>query len=142
MTDQDETNEETEREVIREYITENSVSKMRDNLRAKGIIGEGATVKTIRNILRRVLRSTIRRVENLLNDGVKDYRNLSKMSDEQIKWIIESTEGLEARRKLCRIHLQRRDDRENFESVYQMLRNVIQKKDSFQGIFTQGRSSH
>jgi hypothetical protein len=115
---------------------------MRDNLRAKGILGEAATVKTIRNILRRVLRSTIRRVESMLNEGVKDYRNLSKMPDEQIKWIIESTEGLETRRQLCRIHLQERDDRRSFESVYQNLRNVIQRRDSFQGIFTQGRSSH
>ncbi len=47
---------------VREYISEHSVSKMRDNLRARSILGESATVKTIRNILRRVLRSTIRRV--------------------------------------------------------------------------------
>lgn len=58
----EELTEDGEREVIREYISEHSVSKMRDNLRARSILGESATVKTIRNILRRVLRSTIRRV--------------------------------------------------------------------------------
>jgi hypothetical protein len=88
-------------------------------------------VKTIRNALRRVLRNTIRRIENLLNDGVRDFKQLNKMTDDQIKCIIESSEGLEARKQLCRVHLQERDDKRLMESVYRELRAVILKKDSY-----------
>lgn len=51
-----------EREVIREHITEQSLSRIRDNLRSKGLISDYVTTKTIRNVLRRVLRGTIRQI--------------------------------------------------------------------------------
>lgn len=78
---------EGERSLIKEYITEQSYSKIRDNVRfERGIAA--ITVKEIRNTLRRVLRGTIRRIEALLNEGVRELRQICKFSDEQIKWLI------------------------------------------------------
>ena len=52
---------EGERSLIQEYITEQSYSKIRDNVRFKRGTAD-ITVKEIRNTLRRVLRGTVRRI--------------------------------------------------------------------------------
>lgn len=62
MYDSDTVTPQRERDIIREYSIEQSLSKIRDNLRNRHLIGDAVTTKTLRNVLRRVLRSTIRKL--------------------------------------------------------------------------------
>jgi hypothetical protein len=62
-------------------MMEQSISKTRDYF--KGIHGMGRHITTmvIRNILRRVLRGSIRYIESIINEGITDSRHFRKMSD-------------------------------------------------------------
>lgn len=93
MFDSDTVTPQRQRDIIREYSMQQSLSKIRDNLRNRHLIGDCVTTKTLRNVLRRVLRSTIRKLEQVVGNTGIDYRGNSKMNDQQIKWIIEAGEG-------------------------------------------------
>ena len=54
----------TERQIVREYIREQSLCKIRDTL---GSLGCDVESKVVRNVLRRVLRGVIRRVEDVIS---------------------------------------------------------------------------
>ena len=62
MYDSDTVTPQRERDIIREYSIQQSLSKIRDTLRNRHLIGDSVTTKTLRNVLRRVLRSTIRKL--------------------------------------------------------------------------------
>lgn len=67
-----------EREIIQQYIVTPSLSQVRDAIRAKHHLSETKlNVKVVRNILRRIMRAAIRRMEDIMADrGLRgDYRN-------------------------------------------------------------------